>query len=638
MSSASLYRKSDASSAFFSIPELIENLCSSLDNSHILMLMQTSKTLCDAAAPCLWRNVDLDADYRVEQLYTLIDKRDDNPKNRVQTFAQLTYRTQSLKAGFAFMAYYLEGVFKLLDSDTVNAPLPHPSWIPEPQAKPFSKPIPLITRLNRLDVSLHRGPRRRTPFFEGLSQAPPLIPRLSRFMTCNVDTLTDVRLRDIPFPTVIDIRHLCRTISGLTHLANLAIDIPQVNKVLRQKLACSIVPMIFFCCPPSLVSFELKTTVREDNEQENAVSFREPSKEDSDYTEGSISPQQGQLSKLKVLKLPQHETGYRTNLLGPILARCSALEEWDVPFLHEAENVAELVNILQQNMNPETREKHSDTQEKRSWTLRHLQSTYPGTDGRGETVAAIMEIIPENQLKSLTFHGYEDTLPDVPGAFGRFISCLLGHSTSLVSIKLKDMDRIQSKTIKEILTTCTALETLALVCPETMLSRLLLDDATIQDWKCVNLKELRMVVDLRLGYGKEHEMLEKFYKQLGALKNLEILDLMSACRRPNNTSAHYSDTTMTGMLSLGGADGRQGYLNSLADLKSLRVLLGSFFLRNQAMKDLVGKDEVDWILKEWPCLEMIEFFSSREVMYVSHTHINTMKRQRPNLILYRKEK
>ncbi|KAF9899338.1 hypothetical protein EC991_009082 [Linnemannia zychae] len=662
MSSPSPYRSSDASSAFFAIPELIENLCSSLNNNHILRLMQTNKALSLIAAPCLWRNVDLEADYRVEQLYTFIEKQNNSSSNRVeqlntfieeqndnsndyvQTFVDLAYRTRSLKAGFAFLSYYLEGVFKMTDTD--NTPLPRSSWIRDHQAKLFSTPIPLITQLSHLDVSLLQSAQRRTAFFASLSQAPPLIPRLSRFIACNSTTLTDVRLRNIS-PSVVDIRYLCRVITLLTRLVNLTIEIPQANTSSELKLTCSIVSMIFFCCPLSLESFELTTTVREDGSQDGTTSVWTPTKMDLDFEEGVIFIREDQLSSLKVLKLPHHETGYRTALLKQILEHCPVLEEWDIPFLHDADNVAELIHSLGHNKSPSIpkeenlsaakEENLSATKEGRPLTLQYIQFTHPGTDGKGETAAAIMKKIPKGQLKSLTFYGYEDTHSNDTGDFGPFTASLLRHSASCVTIKLQNIDWIHSKTIKGILTSCTALETLVMTCPETMLSRLLLDDATIQDWKCVNLKELRMIVDLRPGSDNQHEMLEKFYNQLGALKNLEILDLMAASRATDNTSAHYSNTTMTCMLSLGSTDGRQGYLNSLAGLKSLRLLLGSFFLRNQEMREMFGKNEVDWILREWPSLETIEFFTPRDAIRASHPCVYDMRRQRPNLTIYRKE-
>ncbi|KAG0272344.1 hypothetical protein BGZ95_011913 [Linnemannia exigua] len=627
---------------FFALLELIENLCLWLDNKHILKLMLTSKGLYDAAAPCLWRNVNLYDDYRVELLYTNSNYKrkqgDDEPqkqdsndsKKRVQTVAQPTFKTRSLEAGYAFLSYYLEGVHDSLYMEAEKkVPRPH-NWISDDRASFFSKPIPLITKLRRLDVSL-QGPALRTSrrsFFVDLRQAPAITPRLFRFMTCNAKTLTDVCLRDVPIPTLVDIRHLCRTISRLECLTHLTIDIP-LAKTRRQKLACSVVLMIFFCCPPSLVSFKLRTTVCGDGQHEILESFLTPSVEDSDFEEKQVLPRQGPLPNLKVLELPQHETGYNTNLLRAVLGHCPALEEWDVPFVDERDDVVGLVDFFQHNKNPETTGKHLSA-------LRHLHYTHPGTDGKGETAAAIIEMIPENQLESLTFHGYEDTIPDDPNNLGRFTRCFLLHSTSLVSIKLQDMDRIESKTIKGILTNCEALETLVLTCPETMLSRLTLDDATINNWKCVNLKELRMAVDLRPGYPNTHKMLEKFYNQLGVLKNLEILDLMSACRRPNHTSAHYSETAMTCMLSLGSLDGPSGFLNSLAGLKNLRVLLGSFFLKNPETSNMLDKDEVKWILDNWPHLEVIEFFSFRDRIHTSHKHINDMKVQRPNLQFFRK--
>jgi hypothetical protein len=166
-----------------------------------------------------------------------------------------------------------------------------------------------------------------------------------------------------------------------------------------------------------------------------------------------------------------------------------------------------------------------------------------------------------------------------------------------------------------------------------------LEDATTSPWACTGLKELRLIINLSRGCDNEYSLLNKFYTQIGTLENLEVLDLMSACRN-RNVSKSYTETTMTCMLALhNDATKRQGFLQSLAKLKNLRVLLGSLHLRNQEMSSMVGEAEVSWILENWPRLETIEFISEMErrlgPKYPCPFQIDMLNRRRHNLQFYR---
>ncbi|KAK3837907.1 MAG: hypothetical protein JOS17DRAFT_787006 [Linnemannia elongata] len=595
---------------FFDTVELVSLLCSYLTTKQVFMLGQTNKFLREAAEPFLWRNVDFDADHRVEMLYTHYDpiyhvKHNDEYGGRILLSKVSSYininKTCSLKAGFAFMSYYLEGVRQYLDNESTlqqqhrqqDIPL---SWIPAHQTALFSTPLPLITQLSRLDVSLLQVPRYPDTFFVGLNNAPPLAPRLFQFITLNAANLTSLSLRhfQVTIANPTNAHLLCWTISSLRSLAHFAIDIPEKTS----EIPFSIIPTIFFSCPTSLVSFTMTTIV-------------------CDYgAEASWKVQP--FTNLKYLKLPKHKTGYKLEQLNLILSQCPALEEWA--------NVPSTLAPLQFGGSLQY-----------PLTLLDL-STHPSRNCKGETVSGIMNTIPKGKLKSLDFHLFEDTSPDKPDKRAPFILSLLRHSTSLVAITLSDINWIQSKSVRHILTTCTALTSLVFASSNTMRSCLSVEDATAEPWGCARLRELRLIINLNRGCADEYIMLSKLYTQLGNLEALEILDLMSACRN-RNASKPYTETTMTCMLALHNeTTNRQGFLQFFVKLKNLRVLLGSFLLNNQEMKAIVGEAEVRWILENWPRLERIEFVSEQERRFGSirwPPQFELLKQERPNLQFYR---
>ncbi|KAG0278948.1 hypothetical protein BGZ96_002140 [Linnemannia gamsii] len=587
------------------------------------MLVQTNRRLRDIAAPLLWRNIDLEADERVEKFYRhggkelLLTDSDCIKINQIR----------SLKAGFAFMSYYLDGVRQFLDKDsTQQQDMPPSEWIPKQHVNLYSTPLPLIKRLERLDVSLLRTSRLADSFFVGLNSAPPIAPRLIQFMALNAEHLTSVSLQHFSITKLIDFRHLCWTINTLTVLVHLAIDIPIKGDGRLLEHPFSIITALFFSCPSSLVSFSMTTTVRDDNSEEKEEGYFLLPQEPSDtVAEAKPTPRtQEPFKKLKCLKLPQHKTGYSPEQLNRIMKQCPALEEW--------------VNVPSSlNLSGESSLAGGDRLEYPS-TLLDL-STRPVKNCKGKVVAGIMKTIKENQLKFLDFRLFEDTPPNSHDPRSPFVGSLLRHANSLVSISLVDIKWIQSKSIKFILTTCAALRTLVFASSNTMQSCLALEDATTEPWACTGIRELRLIVNLNCGCADRYSRLDKLYTQIGALEYLETLDLKSACRHSRNASKPYTETTMTCMLALRNeTTSRQGFLQSLAKLKNLRVLLGSLLLDNQEMYSMLEDAEVNWILENWPCLETIELISDR-VRRLGPAHwphqTELLKRGRSNLEFWR---
>ncbi|KAF8940428.1 hypothetical protein BGZ47_007754 [Haplosporangium gracile] len=119
--------------------------------------------------------------------------------------------------------------------------------------------------------------------------------------------------------------------------------------------------------------------------------------------------------------------------------------------------------------------------------------------------------------------------------------------------------------------------------------------------------------------------LQWFYKQLGRLTELEVLDLRAATgfaeEDPTMRLRHYAEFTFPQLLCLSDDDttmettaqerGRQqgkiGYLSELGQLRNLRELRGSFRVDRPAVRTYMGQKEVEFMHAHWPELRVAEF-------------------------------
>ncbi|KAF9924569.1 hypothetical protein FBU30_005516 [Linnemannia zychae] len=570
------------SQQFFGIPELVTHLGSLIDKPVLLLLMKTRKSVFEMLTPTYWLNVDVENEYQTKSLFS--------SEGAIEAFKDNAQEIRSLKAGFAFLSFYF-GTNTQQGIEEIVSPIRYQ----------------IMVNLTELDVSLKRITlfNNEEPFLACLNHTP--IPLLNFFCFLNShENLTVVNLRDLPSLSEARLHTLCLAISSLQKLSHLTIHLTE-----NEDYPDSILPLLFFHCPKSLVSFKLIAVL-----QENQIGGAEEVTRND--IAGSNSLRQEPLSNLKALVLPRCDAAYTANQLCRILEHCPALEELDVPDIKDTE-IKRIIETFQSHLQqPSIAGESSNTLNKPDNTLLHLTSIHPGRDRKGEATASIMKMMKKNMLRSLTFYHFDDLTVANTGVYGSFIESMRNHNCSLVAINFMDLDRIQSTSIMRIMEECTALESLVLTCKDTMRACLKLEDATAFSWECKKLKELRLSVDLRLRGNMDHSLISEFYTALGNLVHLEVLDLKLARPSPQIDGLSYTETTMPDMISI-------KYLEKFSKLKNLRVLLGSFLIKNPDMKKMLGEAEVDWILENWPRLKVFELQIDNELDGIRSRHLDKLK-------------
>ncbi|KAF9117021.1 hypothetical protein BGW39_002509, partial [Mortierella sp. 14UC] len=182
-----------------------------------------------------------------------------------------------------------------------------------------------------------------------------------------------------------------------------------------------------------------------------------------------------------------------------------------------------------------------------------------------------------------------------------------------------------SKVIQAALTTCAALEILKVTTNPDGSGNLTdvclsFEDAIEHDWVCKEIKELEMAVGITTdGHGPKYLVdqskntwtednhrhwvdLGKLYTQLGALTQLEVLDLKGTRQTNINmftgsirtyTPQHRHICLPSLLVLENSARGQIGYLTKLAGLTNLRQLQGSLLWTNAEVDTRIGQAEMD---------------------------------------------
>lgn len=217
-----------------------------------------------------------------------------------------------------------------------------------------------------------------------------------------------------------------------------------------------------------------------------------------------------------------------------------------------------------------------------------------------------------------------------------------------------------------------------------------------REWTCTRLKRLEMTVDLRrvetpafvlaqtgrkmlTANNEMWEMLRRFYRQLGALREIEVLNLRIkskemrwldehgrvvehdesedygvrgeqeededidnwsveddfgkwVCTDPKKLSMTNADASFPGLLSMGDLKtNRPGYLSYLAGLSKLQELRGHVQATTTETSVTFGQREVEWMALRWPRLKVIELLPEGSNMSSVASHILWLQERRPTL-------
>ncbi|KAG0308564.1 hypothetical protein BGZ97_013329 [Linnemannia gamsii] len=563
--------------------------------------MQTSRAHHSLFHPCFWHHLELIPEERVirlikstEALSALINNFD---------------RIRSLKITLVFLCFHYVAALEYMEQQqqqTNNPPdelpvplrLAKPAWHLSPSYRPQMqtvKPLPLFTHLSRLHVNLetlHGG--RYLSYAINMHNTSPLVFTVCWLVGLNPG-LTDLRIHGLEVPTPLCIRVLARSISRLHNLKCLELKATSSSRPTFYDVA-----KVFFALPQSIVSFRWKG----DLIHFAPIPDLNVSQRDLDWDEGIVVERQEPLQNLRVLELPSDTTGYLYLQLKHIFNHCPMVESLEFPFINPEDNDCyDMVDVIKANCP----------------RIRRVFVGHQYRDGRGRCILGVTESLPRQQLEMLHFTGIQD---DSPGRLGTTVT---SHSVTLRRIVFREAIRLQSNGIQEILASCCALEHLEISGLRHSRLAITLADATLAPWVCTNLKYLGLAVNLgnynlpQPGLGEEQRRwttLEAFYRNVGRLTKLEILDLKSVAvgLNPigNEVDQIPESRVFPRLLVLEDKTvNKRGYLAMLEGLKDLRELRGS--VRLDAVEwaldsfATVGQAEAEWMASNWKHLRLATF-------------------------------
>ncbi|KAG0255227.1 hypothetical protein BGZ95_005819, partial [Linnemannia exigua] len=317
------------------------------------------------------------------------------------------------------------------------------------------------------------------------------------------------------------------------------------------------------------------------------------------------------LTQLKTLAALEMHVLTRDEILS-VFDRCPLIERLKVPTV-SASRCSELESLAKSI---------SD----RCPHLRYLSSRQ---NSDGDLVIWLMQAIKSQQLEKVEIRNMDYIWS---GEVTRH--AFSNHSGSLREIDFQYSTRVSGKDLQAILEVCEGLEVFKSRSDYSLYDAVLnLSDAISAPWASKKLRHLEIFIgipkmDSRDPYYQrlapvilsEYEIqlfenLEKFYRQIASLVELEYLDLRAVYYDKDSgielelSRLDSKANTFPGMLNLYDTEkGSPGYLDLLTGLVKLRELRGSVCVSTNETKFTVGEREEEWFLTHWPSLERVEFF------------------------------
>ncbi|KAG0209561.1 hypothetical protein BGX33_005456 [Mortierella sp. NVP41] len=271
-------------------------------------------------------------------------------------------------------------------------------------------------------------------------------------------------------------------------------------------------------------------------------------------------------------------------------------------------------------------------------------------------ISELAPSVKNSDLESLKIEGYKEGHHHVNR--DNIISGILRHGQTLKDLRLIRCSILSDEIIQTILTSCAALERLEIDNRDQ--SAACLPELVASEWACTGLKHLAMGISWgsfdgstplhlpayylwdsdRPPSDRNDELwglLERLYRQIGSLIELEVLDLTAhVSPLGGNPNFRYSDRFPL-LLSLDAhASGRQGYLNWLSGLKNLKELRGSVHLGCPEVVMALRQKEAEWVVSHWPKLKVLELIPNQDEVpghVDGYPHVNWLLEQKPGVDL-----
>ncbi|KAF9143977.1 hypothetical protein BGX30_014172 [Mortierella sp. GBA39] len=566
-------------------------------------------------------------------------------------------------------------------TSSISSPYGHVSNVPTVYTANARLLFPPLTNLTRLECALKV--QCITNWRSRPSRCPISKSSINLFLCWILyfnKALTHVKIDGVDLTTQRPVRVLAQTLSGLAHLRSLELSTDMTTQDLTKDLVGE---YLLFHCSHTLEVFHLKAevggatkvipvvvtpwydhTVTEEYFLRNAP----PDWMDSSYIpglDGGVGIPRRPMPLLKSLRMPDMpEVGY-ANEFCPVLENCPALEALVLPTVgHRPFSIGKLLCIIKDQR----------------LRLKRITVDYPRKhDEFHETPGNVIGILDQHTLEAFNISFFKE------GPFTFLTSSLFRHSETLCDVTFDAVISLYSTTILDLLCNCPALKKLVVRSGGDIKDNSVNDIQRLQDislaithaiakpWVCLHLSHLEIPVmldwfaytpispekdvssgwfhDWRHTQGDSNwETLRKFYRQIGRLHQLEILDLKACLVYPISTAsgATWSDITLPGMLlmpftpkpSMFPSPRNQnitpGFLDLLSGLTKLRELRGSVRVDLPVMRLAMRLDSYRWMGKHWPMLKVAEFLLpgyQSELVYTLPPHITWLFTERCSLKL-----
>ncbi|KAF9115772.1 hypothetical protein BGW39_002967, partial [Mortierella sp. 14UC] len=252
--------------------------------------------------------------------------------------------------------------------------------------------------------------------------------------------------------------------------------------------------------------------------------------------------------------------------------------------------------------------------------LRNLSKRHIHTDKEGTMALALLHKMPINTVESLQVAWLSEDVRTFGDGLGF-------HRESVKSIVFDVCRWIAAESLASIFFQSSALEVFRISMNHASVFKIPLEGMVRQQWASNKFTDVKLYLRLPDNHKEAKQPaepdttipnwavdLERFYRQIGALALLRILDLRVAVPRysldRSGALITYKAKTFAGMLTLEDrAAGRLGWLQLLGGLKNLEELHGSFNIGSMVAGFEFSQHEADWIVDHWPRLGFIELYT-----------------------------
>ncbi|KAK3846474.1 MAG: hypothetical protein J3R72DRAFT_417676 [Linnemannia gamsii] len=564
----------------FHIPELVANICSFLQKKDISPFMRTCRQLYNLCCPFFYEDIDMQA-YSIKTL--------SGSSDATRALLRNSALVRAIKMDFDFSMSYFSGV-GTHHQKACDLMLTHESWyLPSdgdqydddaPADTDSATPFPAMTNLRQLYCYASFGQANLSP--ETNFGVDTGISRLCKFIDLNTH-LSDLHLSSLRITFGPQVSRLARTISEMKVLGSLALNIQACGKHTDK-----IIPALFMSCPPSVHTLDIRLSL---------CARRFGSLTVEETMEGSFPQHQHPLLNLSYWNV-KSMAPFSIESIESMFARCPNVNKLEIPRLNSTNDVNIAARLILDNC-PK---------------LVGLSQRHAYSDTAGVLMVAIARAMPEKTLKSVEFSGLDD--PD-----DMLLYSLWPHFNSLSSVELYNCVEASREVFRVVLCHCPTLEVLVVGSSEGSEASIRLEDAVAVTWLSNKFTHLELTILIPESSTEvKMTLLDRFYRKIGALVNLVVLDLRIAVigeegdeeRDEDEEFVTYKDKLFPGLLKLGdatkaGAD-RGGYLDLLAGLTRLEKLRGSFNIDPTGEGSTMGLQECEWVCKHWPRLQVADFY------------------------------